>query len=320
MKFWIVLITILSAGAFGKSQAIPDSLISMSDYKSKIYPDIAKFVSDMNANTRGVDSANASKAHKDLRSGIDSAKTMASTAMQTISLNGLFLSISGTGSSVMLPTIAGPQGIQGTPGKDGKDGINGTNGTNGTDATVTQANIAAAYGGVNPMLQSDSPKFKSASYTAIQSETDPIWIGEKVNYYTKTTSDAKYYPITNPSAYISNIPPQPWSSITGKPIQDYVNKVGTTGTTGNAVFYLTSDKTASGTALFTVDPLVFPIVNDATQNYTYGWTLSGDKKTLTVNVKSSAGINVSLVSLTLLGAPVNVPAGTQVQILVKPNQ
>lgn len=32
-----------------------------------------------------------------------------------------------------------------------------------------------------------------------------------------TLGDARYYPLTNPSGYISTIPPQSWASITGKP-------------------------------------------------------------------------------------------------------
>jgi len=107
----------------------------------------------------------------------------------------------------------------------------------------------------------------------------------------------------------------PWANINGRPSLDYVNTAATTA--GNAVFYLTSDKTINGTALFGSVTSVTPIVNDAAVNYTYGWTVSPDKKTLTVNTRSSAGINVALLSLTLLGVPANVANGTAVTVLVK---
>lgn len=103
------------------------------------------------------------------------------------------------------------------------------------------------------------------------------------------------------------------------PIPDYTNTVAISGGSGNAVFYLTSDKTASGTALYTNILTVQPIVNDAALNYTYSWTISSDKKTLTVNVKAAVGLNVSLVGLTLLGVPSNVANGTVVNVLVKGN-
>lgn len=101
------------------------------------------------------------------------------------------------------------------------------------------------------------------------------------------------------------------------PLADYTNTTTTTGTTGNAVFYLTSDKTLSGTALFTNINSIQPIVNDASLNYSYGWTISGDKKTLTINVKVATGINIGILGLTLLGIPANVPVSTIVNVLVK---
>lgn len=94
----------------------------------------------------------------------------------------------------------------------------------------------------------------------------------------------------------------------------YVNSG--TSTSGNVTFYLTSDKTSSGTALFSSNPAIVPIINNSDDNYSYEWTLSGDFKTLTVNCKVSSGINVALLGLTLLGAPTNVPNGTTVNILV----
>lgn len=100
---------------------------------------------------------------------------------------------------------------------------------------------------------------------------------------------------------------------------DYTNTVSVAGGAGNAIFYLTSDKTSTGTALYTNVNYVNPIVNDSTVNYTYGWSYNAGTKALTVNVKQAVGINVALVGLTLLGIPSNAPNGTSVQILVKGN-
>jgi len=103
------------------------------------------------------------------------------------------------------------------------------------------------------------------------------------------------------------------------PKEDYTNTGAIAGGAGNVIFYLTSDKTASGTALYSNVTYVNPIVNDAAINYTYGWTISGDKKTLTVNVKAATGLYVALLNLTLLGTPANVANGVSVSVLAKGN-
>lgn len=103
-------------------------------------------------------------------------------------------------------------------------------------------------------------------------------------------------------------------------ISDYAHNASVSGGAGNVTFYLTSDKTASGTALFTNVTSVIPFVNDSTQNYTYSYSAyNPTTKSITVNVKVSAGLNVALVGLTLLGVPANVPNGTNVYVLVKGN-
>lgn len=94
---------------------------------------------------------------------------------------------------------------------------------------------------------------------------------------------------------------------------------GTVSSAGNVIFYLTDNGAAGGNALFTNVDYVNPIVNDSSVNYSYGWTLSGDKKTLTVNTKAAVGINVALLSLTLLGVPSNVANGTAVTCVVVGN-
>lgn len=97
---------------------------------------------------------------------------------------------------------------------------------------------------------------------------------------------------------------------------DYTN-TATVTSAGNAIFYLTSDKTSTGTALYTNLNFVAPIVNDSVSNYTYGWSYNSTTKALTVNVKASPALNVAAMGLTVLGIPANVANGTSVQVLVK---
>lgn len=101
------------------------------------------------------------------------------------------------------------------------------------------------------------------------------------------------------------------------PKADYSNT--TTTTSGNAVFYLTTTGLLSGEALYTNVTHVTPVINDSAYNYTYGWTLSADKKTLTVTAKVSSQTAVALIGLTVLGVPTNVTNGTSVSVLVKGN-
>lgn len=99
------------------------------------------------------------------------------------------------------------------------------------------------------------------------------------------------------------------------PLADYTNTVAVAGGAGNATFYLTNDKTSTGIALYTNINYVSPIVNDATNNYTYGWAYNPTTKALTVNVRANTGLTV--LGLQVLGAPANIANGTNVQILVK---
>jgi hypothetical protein len=97
--------------------------------------------------------------------------------------------------------------------------------------------------------------------------------------------------------------------------KDYVNSVAVAGGAGVATFYLTSDKTSSGTALYSNIDSVLPIVNDAANNYTYGWAVSMDKKTLTVTTKLTSGVTV--LGISVLAAPTNAANGTIVCAMVK---
>lgn len=100
---------------------------------------------------------------------------------------------------------------------------------------------------------------------------------------------------------------------------DYTNTAIVSGGAGVAIFYLTNDKTSTGTALYTNINYVNPIVNNADLNYSYGWAYNSTTKALTVTTKAAVGLNISLLGLTLLGVPSPVANGTSVQILVKGN-
>ena len=145
-------------------------------------------------------------------------------------------------------------------------------------------------------ISDTSGKWKPIGYVPSYSE-----ITGKPSFATVATTGS-YNDLSNKPTIPSNIPIV------------YTNSANTTS--GNVTFYLTSDKTSSGAALFSSAPAIVPIINDSDNNYSYEWTLSGDFKTLTVNCKVSSGINVALLGLTLLGAPTNVANGTSVNVLV----
>jgi len=98
----------------------------------------------------------------------------------------------------------------------------------------------------------------------------------------------------------------------------YTNTASVSGGSGNAVFYLTSDKTSTGTALY-ANGNVFPnpIVNDSSNNYTYGWSYNSSTRALTVNVKQNGTAILSLINV--LTGPANVSNGTVVQVTVNGN-
>lgn len=99
---------------------------------------------------------------------------------------------------------------------------------------------------------------------------------------------------------------------------DYTNSASVSGGAGQAVFYLTSDKTSTGSALYPTGlDVVLPIINDANNNYAYGWSYNSTTKALTVTAKQSAATFISLLGVSLLGAPANVANGTTINIFVK---
>lgn len=101
--------------------------------------------------------------------------------------------------------------------------------------------------------------------------------------------------------------------IKNKPIGNYTNTATTTS--GAATFYLTSDKTVTGTALYTTVNYINPVVNDINANYVYSWVISG--KTLTVTAKSAAPTGViGILGISVLGAPTTVVNGTTISVTV----
>lgn len=82
---------------------------------------------------------------------------------------------------------------------------------------------------------------------------------------------------------------------------------------GQAVFYLTDNGASNGSAVFTevYKESVSFWVDDATGQYQYGaYTLSGDKKSITVNVRQ-LGVALGLLTFT------TQPNGTTVYLRVK---
>jgi len=139
-------------------------------------------------------------------------------------------------------------------------------------------------------------------------------VNEGNNLYFTNSRARTAISLTNTSGAVS------YNSSTGviniPTANDYTNTVNTVG--DSAVFYLTSDKTLSGTALFTTTPYINPVVNNVNGNYTFGWTLSADKKTLVV--KSRVATNtavIALLGISVLGSTQPVTTGTPIQIFAK---
>lgn len=94
---------------------------------------------------------------------------------------------------------------------------------------------------------------------------------------------------------------------------DYWNTATTTS--GVTTFYITSDKTSSGTGLYSTLDYVNPIINNSTITYAYSWSYNSTTKALTVTVQSNPV--VTILSINVLGALTPVTNGTSVQLLVK---
>ena len=169
------------------------------------------------------------------------------------------------------------------------------------------------------------PKFSEIvaglGYTPLSTEVDGSTTNEiqTLSINTNTVSISGGNSITIPSQTLS-VSSNSLTISSGNTvvIPDYNSYTNTaTTTTGVATFYLTSDKTSSGTALYTSVNSIIPMINDANGNYSYGWTVSGDLKTLTITAKIAAATNIPLLGLSLLAPPANVADGTSVIVLVK---
>jgi len=88
---------------------------------------------------------------------------------------------------------------------------------------------------------------------------------------------------------------------------------------GTVVFNLTDDNTSGGNAYFSnvyKESANF-WVDDATRQYQFGgWTLSVNKKTLTMTV-NQIGAAVSVLGISVLSAPIAAPNGTVVNMTVR---
>lgn len=180
--------------------------------------------------------------------------------------------------------------------------------------------------------QSDSRYLQSFT------ELDPIYKADSNLYTRKTFLTTTLLGYTSLSGNYSNpswINSLAYSKLTGAPIiysftgidkqltlgngtyklDDYYNTVSVAGGVGVAIFYLTSDKTSTGTALYTTLDYVNPFVNDATTNYSYGYSYNSGTKALSVTTNRAVG--VTILSINVLGIPTAVPNGTSIQVLVK---
>lgn len=93
-----------------------------------------------------------------------------------------------------------------------------------------------------------------------------------------------------------------------------VFKTFTITTAGTATFQLTDDNTSTGNALFAnvYDESINLSVNDATASYQMGWSLSVNKKTLTVTINKLTTANI----LTGILGQATAPTGTVVRLQV----
>jgi hypothetical protein len=146
------------------------------------------------------------------------------------------------------------------------------------------------------------------------------------NCITKTTLTSSYSILSlNGDGWITKTPISsftlPFTQITSRPLYYHNNgavsvpkEFTDTAMTasGNAVFHLTVDGSPTGTAIFTNANYFKAEVSDADNLYRYSYSLSPDKKTLTVTVKTG---EISVGDL-VFNSAVN---GTPVYIYVKGN-
>lgn len=208
---------------------------------------------------------------------------LTSVTPQTLSLSGQTISLSGA-NSIVIPTQT---------------------------TALTSAQVTTALGATPLFSEVDGSTSNELQTLSLSGQSISISSGNTIVIPTQTTAVT----ISSSNTLITVSGSHPNFTIGSPLIADYTNTVSTTG--GVATFYLTSDKTATGTALYSNVTYVNPVVNDVTTNYIYGWTLSGDKKTLTISAKNSS--LVTILSISVVAAPTNVVNGTIVSVLVKGN-
>lgn len=173
---------------------------------------------------------------------------------------------------------------------------------NSATATLTNKTIAAGSNTITGLTNSNLSGSASISDANISSAT---------------TWNAKFpTPVGTTSQYIRG--DGTLNTFPTIPVADYVDSATTT--TGVATFYLTSNHLSSGTALYTNVISINPQINNSTNVYGYSWAVSTDKKTLTLTANNSVPTGViTLLGISILGAPAAVSNGTKVYMLVKGN-
>lgn len=92
----------------------------------------------------------------------------------------------------------------------------------------------------------------------------------------------------------------------------------TTTSGGNATFYITSDRTSSGTARATAIDIdsVVPVTTDGTAQYAFGVATSPTVKSVVIPILKQAFSGISVVGINVLGSVTNsaAPDGTAVKV------
>lgn len=132
-------------------------------------------------------------------------------------------------------------------------------------------------------------------------------------------SGGGWYVITNATEIIAMLP-KTYVNGTANTNQRlrWIDSTTVTGGAGNATFYVTSDRTSTGTARATAIDLdsVSLRTEDATGQYAFGAITSPNVKTLVANITKQAFTGVVVLTLTVLGSVVNniAPNGTVVKL------
>lgn len=203
--------------------------------------------------------------------------------IQTLSLNGQTVSIS-AGNYIVIPTQT-------------------------TVLTSSQVTTALSY--VPLSAEVDGSVSNEIQSLSLSGQSVSISGGNTIIIPTQTTAIT----LASSNTLITITGSHPSFTVGSSLMATYSNTASTTS--GVAVFYLTNNKTSSGTALYSDVSYVNPVINDVSTNYLYGWTISVDKKTLTISAKNSS--LVTILTISVVAAPTNVTNGTVISVLVKGN-